>query len=124
MHRFAWTFPTINLDKPSKENYDHCTNALQDLFRDILEATGKTRHRNGHSGPWGTKECKADHRAMGRGINGSQEKAAVKKQLKYIFRRSKRAHGQDHRRSQRGQKHLDSGQMAESYGPLSNPSTD
>ncbi|PNP37329.1 hypothetical protein TGAMA5MH_10770 [Trichoderma gamsii] len=92
MHSFAWTLPTINLEKPSKGNLDECTKALQNLFRDALEATGKTRHQNGHSAPWWTKECKAAHRAMERASNGSREKVAAKKQLRDIVRRSKRAH--------------------------------
>lgn len=51
MHSLAWTLPTINLEDPSKENLDSCTLALQTLFKDVLNATGKTRHQNRHSAP-------------------------------------------------------------------------
>ncbi|PNP37124.1 hypothetical protein TGAMA5MH_10980 [Trichoderma gamsii] len=92
MHSFAWTLPTINLNNPSKDNLDNCTRALQNLFRDVLEATGKTRHQNGRSAPWWTKECKAAHRALEGSANGSPERAEAKKQLKLTVRKSKRAH--------------------------------
>ena len=92
MHSFAWTLPTINLEEPSKDNLDDCAKALQNLFRDVLEATGKTRHQNGHSAPWWTKECKAAHRALEASAKGSPERAEAKKRLNLIVRKSKRAH--------------------------------
>ncbi|KAL7918250.1 Endonuclease/exonuclease/phosphatase [Trichoderma austrokoningii] len=44
MHTFARTLPLVNLESPSKGNLDSCTEALQKLFQDVLEAAGKTRH--------------------------------------------------------------------------------
>lgn len=92
MHSFAWTLPSVNLTSPSRDNLDRCTRALQDLFKYVMEAAGKTRHQNGHSAPWWTDECKAAHQALNRSRPGSAEYEEAKKDLKTVVRRCKRAH--------------------------------
>ncbi|KAL6702200.1 hypothetical protein J3F84DRAFT_392386 [Trichoderma pleuroticola] len=92
IHSFAWTLPMVNLTIPSKTNLDKCAKALQDLFKQVIEAAGKTRHQNGHSAPWWSEKCKAAHKAYTELTDGSPAKEEARKILRSTVRRSKQAH--------------------------------
>ncbi|KKO96446.1 hypothetical protein THAR02_11453, partial [Trichoderma harzianum] len=92
MRSFAWTLPTVDLTTPSETNLDECAKALQDLFKQVIEAAGKTRHQNGHSAPWWSEKCKAAHRAYKEAADGSPAHEGARKTLRDTIRRSKRAH--------------------------------
>lgn len=92
MRSFAWTLPTVDLTTPSRTNIDECAKALQDLFRQVIEAAGKTRYQNGHSAPWWSEKCKAAHKAYKEAAEGSPTQEEARKTLRNTIRRSKRAH--------------------------------
>ncbi|KKO96423.1 hypothetical protein THAR02_11476 [Trichoderma harzianum] len=92
MHSFAWTLPSVDLTSPSETNLNKCAKALQDLFKQVIEAAGRTRHQNGYSVPWWSEKCKAAYKAYREATDGSPAQEEARKTLRDIIRRSKRSH--------------------------------